>query len=124
MAQYAIAKQKQMQGDEAETLKWMRKSAEGDLILAASAATPEKIAFMVRHTSGLLCVPMEPLRLDELALPLMVLTLGLFAFVINAALLWATDQLIEDFEIETIGATLGAAVVITLANVLLEWIVY
>ncbi len=45
---------------------------EGDLILAASAATPEKIAFMVRHTSGLICVPLEPLRLDELALPLMV----------------------------------------------------
>ncbi|HSF86470.1 MAG TPA: bifunctional 3,4-dihydroxy-2-butanone-4-phosphate synthase/GTP cyclohydrolase II [Acidimicrobiia bacterium] len=45
---------------------------EGDLILAANAATPEKIAFMVRHTSGLICVPLEPLRLDELALPLMV----------------------------------------------------
>ncbi|MEE8295974.1 MAG: hypothetical protein V3R64_09705, partial [Sphingomonadales bacterium] len=33
-AQYTIAKQKQVQGDEAETLKWMRKSAEGELFLA------------------------------------------------------------------------------------------
>ncbi|MEO6599583.1 MAG: 3,4-dihydroxy-2-butanone-4-phosphate synthase [Polyangiaceae bacterium] len=45
---------------------------EGDLILAASVATPEKIAFMVRHTSGLLCVGARSERLNELALPLMV----------------------------------------------------
>ncbi|MCP3977190.1 MAG: bifunctional 3,4-dihydroxy-2-butanone-4-phosphate synthase/GTP cyclohydrolase II [bacterium] len=45
---------------------------EGDLILAAEKATPEKIAFMVRHTSGLICAPLEGSRLDELALPLMV----------------------------------------------------
>ena len=31
---------------------------EGDLICAASLATPERIAFMVRHTSGILCTPM------------------------------------------------------------------
>jgi len=30
---------------------------EGDLIMAAELATPEQIAFMVRHTSGILCVP-------------------------------------------------------------------
>jgi 3,4-dihydroxy 2-butanone 4-phosphate synthase / GTP cyclohydrolase II len=45
---------------------------EGDLIIAAEAATPERIAFMVRHTSGLICVPMLGERLDELRLPLMV----------------------------------------------------
>ncbi len=45
---------------------------EGDLILAAELATPEQIGFMVRHTSGLICVPLEGARLDELALPLMV----------------------------------------------------
>jgi 3,4-dihydroxy 2-butanone 4-phosphate synthase/GTP cyclohydrolase II len=45
---------------------------EGDLILAAEAATPEKIAFFVRHTSGLICVPMTGDRLDELDVPLMV----------------------------------------------------
>lgn len=31
---------------------------EGDLICAASLATPEKLAFMVRHTSGIVCAPM------------------------------------------------------------------
>ena len=46
---------------------------EGDLILAADKVDRSKIAFMVRHTSGLICVPMEGPRLDELGLPLMVL---------------------------------------------------
>ena len=45
---------------------------EGDLIIAASAATPAKVAFMVRHTSGLLCVGARAERLTELSLPLMV----------------------------------------------------
>jgi 3,4-dihydroxy 2-butanone 4-phosphate synthase/GTP cyclohydrolase II len=44
---------------------------EGDLILAAEKATPEALAFMIRYTSGLVCVPMMPERLDALHLPLM-----------------------------------------------------
>lgn len=31
---------------------------EGDLIMAASKATPEAVAFMIRHTSGILCAPL------------------------------------------------------------------
>ncbi|CAE6753705.1 3,4-dihydroxy-2-butanone 4-phosphate synthase [Paraburkholderia domus] len=45
---------------------------EGDLIMAAEKATPEAIAFMVRWTSGVLCVALPDQRLDELQLPLMV----------------------------------------------------
>jgi 3,4-dihydroxy-2-butanone 4-phosphate synthase len=45
---------------------------EGDLIMAAEAATPERVAFMVRHTSGLLCVGARSARLQALELPLMV----------------------------------------------------
>ncbi|MDQ1396312.1 MAG: 3,4-dihydroxy 2-butanone 4-phosphate synthase / cyclohydrolase, partial [Acidimicrobiaceae bacterium] len=45
---------------------------EGDLIMAAEAATPEAIAFFLKHTSGLICVPMTGDRIDELDLPLMV----------------------------------------------------
>jgi 3,4-dihydroxy 2-butanone 4-phosphate synthase / GTP cyclohydrolase II len=44
---------------------------EGDIILAASAATPELIAFMIRYTSGVICVPMPGKDLDRLHLPLM-----------------------------------------------------
>ncbi len=45
---------------------------EGDLIVAAEKVTSEHIAFMVRHTSGLICLPMLGERLDALDLPLMV----------------------------------------------------
>lgn len=45
---------------------------EGDLILAAEHATTEAVAFMVRHTSGMLCVGLPGDRLDELQLPMMV----------------------------------------------------
>src|SRR5437879_13833748 len=45
---------------------------EGDLIMAAEAVTPEKIAFFLAHTSGLICVPMTGDRLAQLDLPLVV----------------------------------------------------
>ena len=45
---------------------------EGDLIMAAEKMTPEAMAFMIRHTSGVICMPVEGERLDELRLPLMV----------------------------------------------------
>ncbi len=45
---------------------------EGDLMLLAEKATPEKVAFMVRHTTGILCVAMTADRARELRLPLMV----------------------------------------------------
>ena len=44
---------------------------EGDLILAAEKATAKNISFMVRYTSGVICVPMEGGDLDRLELPLM-----------------------------------------------------
>ena len=44
---------------------------EGDLILAAERATAESVAFMVKHTGGVICVPMEGSELDRLELPLM-----------------------------------------------------
>ena len=45
---------------------------EGDLIMAAEKITPEAMAFMIRHTSGVICLPVEGDRLDALQLPLMV----------------------------------------------------
>src|SRR4051794_5443274 len=44
---------------------------EGDLIVAAEKVTPEKLSFMIRYTSGVICVPMEGEDLDRLQLPLM-----------------------------------------------------
>ncbi|MDH3261759.1 MAG: bifunctional 3,4-dihydroxy-2-butanone-4-phosphate synthase/GTP cyclohydrolase II [Acidimicrobiia bacterium] len=45
---------------------------EGDLIIAAQHATPARVGFMVRHTSGLICLPVLGERLDELQIPMMV----------------------------------------------------
>ncbi|MEW6476610.1 MAG: 3,4-dihydroxy-2-butanone-4-phosphate synthase [Actinomycetota bacterium] len=45
---------------------------EGDLILAAELVTPQTLAFVIRHTSGLVCVAMTGERLDHLDIPLMV----------------------------------------------------
>jgi 3,4-dihydroxy 2-butanone 4-phosphate synthase / GTP cyclohydrolase II len=45
---------------------------EGDLIMAAERVTPEAVAFMIRHTSGIICVPMEEAGLTRLELPQMV----------------------------------------------------
>jgi 3,4-dihydroxy 2-butanone 4-phosphate synthase/GTP cyclohydrolase II len=45
---------------------------EGDLMLLATQATPEKVAFMVTHTTGILCVALTKARARELNLPLMV----------------------------------------------------
>ena len=44
---------------------------EGDIIFAASLATPELLAFMIRYTSGVICVPMREAELDRLQLPQM-----------------------------------------------------
>ncbi|HVK74731.1 MAG TPA: bifunctional 3,4-dihydroxy-2-butanone-4-phosphate synthase/GTP cyclohydrolase II [Kofleriaceae bacterium] len=45
---------------------------EGDLIIAAEKATAESLAFMIRHTSGVVCVALTAARLAALELPLMV----------------------------------------------------
>jgi 3,4-dihydroxy 2-butanone 4-phosphate synthase/GTP cyclohydrolase II len=44
---------------------------EGDIIVAASKMTPELMGFMIRHTSGVICVPLPGEDLDRLQLPLM-----------------------------------------------------
>ena len=45
---------------------------EGDLMMAADAATTEALAFFLEHTSGVVCAALPGSRLDELDLPLMV----------------------------------------------------
>jgi 3,4-dihydroxy 2-butanone 4-phosphate synthase/GTP cyclohydrolase II len=40
--------------------------------MAAECVTPDAVAFMIRHTSGIICVPMEEQRLARLELPQMV----------------------------------------------------
>ncbi|CAK7219296.1 3,4-dihydroxy 2-butanone 4-phosphate synthase [Sporothrix bragantina] len=45
---------------------------EGDLIIAAEDVTTEQMAFLIRHSSGIICAPLLPTRADRLQLPPMV----------------------------------------------------
>src|SRR6266511_2865022 len=45
---------------------------EGDFVMAAEKVTPEAINFMATHGRGIICMPCEGERLDELRIPLMV----------------------------------------------------
>src|SRR2546430_330328 len=45
---------------------------EGDLFVAASLCTPEKMAFIIRHTSGIVCAPLAPAEAKRLHLDPMV----------------------------------------------------
>jgi 3,4-dihydroxy 2-butanone 4-phosphate synthase/GTP cyclohydrolase II len=49
----------------------LERENEGDLIFAAAKATPELMAFTIRHSSGVICVPMPAEMLDRLEIPLM-----------------------------------------------------
>ncbi|MGH9044482.1 MAG: bifunctional 3,4-dihydroxy-2-butanone-4-phosphate synthase/GTP cyclohydrolase II [Acidimicrobiales bacterium] len=48
------------------------RESEGDLVMAAEAATFDNIAFFLEHTSGVICAPLTPQRADDLELALMV----------------------------------------------------
>ena len=50
----------------------------------------------------------------------MLLSLGLFGLVINAFLLWLTDILIDDFEIDSVKTTLIMAVLLTVGKFILS----
>ena len=45
---------------------------EGDFLIAAEKVTPEAVNFMTKYARGLICMPVNGKRLDELNLPLMV----------------------------------------------------
>src|SRR3954453_1603516 len=45
---------------------------EGNLIMAAEKVTPAAMAFMIRHSSGVVCAALPPERLAALQIPLMV----------------------------------------------------
>jgi putative membrane protein len=58
-----------------------------------------------------------------LSLPLIILTLGLFLFVVNVLMLYVTDWLVPDFEIRSFGAGVLAAIVVSVVNWVLHAVV-
>lgn len=55
-----------------------------------------------------------------ISMPLIIISFGLFVFVLNAFLLWLTDQLLDDFEIKDLPTTLIASLIISAINLLLN----
>ena len=58
--------------------------------------------------------------LTILALPLVIVTFGLFLIIINAFILWLTDKLIKGFAIRNFGTTILASILISLFNFILQ----
>jgi putative membrane protein len=56
-----------------------------------------------------------------LTLPINILTLGLFTFVINGLMLELVSWLIPAFHIDTFWTAVGGAIVITIVSFLLSW---
>jgi putative membrane protein len=55
-----------------------------------------------------------------LTLPITVLTLGLFVFVLNAVMLWITSKVVEGFEVHGFGAALYGAILMTIISFVLN----
>ena len=78
-------------------------------------------ALVVAIVYGLINVTLGTV-LKLISIPFVILTLGVFLLIINTFLLWLTDQLLDDFEIEDIGTTFFAALLITLSDTILGWV--
>jgi putative membrane protein len=59
-----------------------------------------------------------------LTIPLVILTLGIIFFVVNAVILWLTNKLVEDFAIDTTASLLMAAVLLTIANWIIRFVLF
>ena len=68
---------------------------------------------------GLLNTLVRPL-LVLLTLPVTVLTLGLFLFVINALMFWAAAGLLEGFRVDGFGAALIGSVIYSIASTIID----
>ncbi len=74
-----------------------------------------KTAAMVAVVLGLLNVLIKPL-LFILTLPITILTLGLFTFVINGFLFWLTARLVDGFAVTNFAWAMAGALVYTLIS--------
>jgi putative membrane protein len=57
-----------------------------------------------------------------LALPLIVLTIGIALFFINVLMLWITDAIVGGIRFDGFGALVGASIVVWLVNMVLTWL--
>lgn len=71
---------------------------------------------------GLINAVIRPI-LIILTLPINVITLGLFTFVINALLIWFVSTFIQGFEIDGFVTALAAAIILWAVSVVTNWLI-
>lgn len=75
--------------------------------------------FVVAIVWGILSILIKPI-LDVLTLPITVVTLGLFTFVINAGLLLLTARIVPGFSIDNFTTAFIAAILLAIINLFLK----
>jgi putative membrane protein len=83
--------------------------------IAVTGLTPLLLAALVL---GLINAIVRPILL-VLTLPLTLLTLGLFIFILNAFCLWLTSRIVTGFVVETFAAAFLGALVVSVVSWLL-----
>lgn len=81
-----------------------------------------KAAFLASIVLGIINLVVRPV-IKVLTLPITLLTLGLFSFVINTLLFWMASFFVEGFEVEGFIAAFLGALIMTVANWILGWFV-
>jgi putative membrane protein len=76
-------------------------------------------AMVAALVMGLLNAVVRPI-LVILTLPLTLITLGLFLFVINAAMFWTAASLLDGFQVQGFGAALLGSLIYTVLGLVIE----
>jgi putative membrane protein len=72
---------------------------------------------------GLLNAIVRPI-LVLLTLPVTILTLGLFLFVLNALLFWAVAEIVPGFKVTGFGAALLGSILYSVITLLTSWLLF
>jgi putative membrane protein len=76
-------------------------------------------AMVAALVMGLLNAVVRPI-LIILTLPLTLVTLGLFLFVINAAMFWSAAAVLDGFQVQGFGAALIGSLIYTVLGLVIE----
>lgn len=71
---------------------------------------------------GLVSVTIKPIVLI-LTLPINILTLGIFTFILNGFFLWLLGGIVKGFEVHGFWVAVLGALVLSIINMLIGWVV-
>ena len=77
------------------------------------------VALIAAFVLGLLNTLVRPL-LVVLTFPVTLITLGLFLFVINAAMFWAAARVLDGFNVASFGAALIGSIIYSLCGMVID----